>query len=245
MSFSRSTARLIASLSATLLLLTACGIPLDDAPRAIDVRTTTTRGNDDSATNSTTASADGTVALYYLNDNLLTVVQTEGASRSPTQVLSALFAGVPARARTDVSTQIPNGTQLLGTVFEDGALTIDVSSEFDNLVGSGRTLALAQIVMTVTELEQVRSVSMRIDGVDVPIYSPEAGDTATVTDCDYRSLFPQRVGGMTLDSLTESANAQRDQGEEPVPDPEDLELSPDELHLFNRIVDLEQRCDPS
>lgn len=239
----RSSARLAASLSAALVVA-ACGIPLDDAPRAIEVTTTTEHSG--TAPESTAASGDGTVVLYYLSDNLLTAVEAEGSNRSPAQVLTSLFAGVPAAARSEVSTQIPNGTQLLGTVITGGSLVIDVSSEFNNLVGSGRTLALAQIVMTVTELDEVRSVSMRIDGVDVPVYSPETGDTASVTDCDYRSLFPDNIGGIALDRLTESVPT----SEPPAQDDtttavETVELTTDEQHLLDRIVALEERCEPS
>ncbi|NLA34253.1 MAG: GerMN domain-containing protein [Actinobacteria bacterium] len=225
------------------MLTAACGIPLDDAPRAIEIPSTTAADEPDS----TTASADGTVFMYYLSDNLLTAVETEGGDQTPAQVLASLFAGVPEGARTNVSTQIPAGTDLLGTVLSGGSLTIDVSSEFDNLVGSGRTLALAQIVMTVTELDEVRSVSLRIDGVDVPIYSPEAGDTTTVTDCDYRSLFPQSIGGVSLSELVKTVPTPDPDGPQTTLEPSgnDPDLSDEERHLLNRIVAVDRSCGPS
>lgn len=219
-----------------------CGIPLDETPRAVQVTTTTSV--DDGASSSTVGG--DTVYLYFLQDNALTAIATEGSAYDPNQVLAALFAGAPQSAGSNVSSQIPSGVRLLDVDVDNGTITIDVSSEFDNLVGQGRTLALAQIVMTLTGLPDIDSVSMRVEGSDVPMYSPETGDSAAVRDCDYRSLLPDTVGGMRPSPASPTVAELVPPGDSP--DVSTTSVGPDELdvaerHLLDRIVELSRRCD--
>ncbi|MFN8053317.1 MAG: GerMN domain-containing protein [Acidimicrobiales bacterium] len=178
----------VVALVATLvgLLAGACGIPLDDAPRAVVASSTTTAPG----TATTVQPGDTTAFLFFIADNHLIDIDQEIPSRQPRDVLSALFAGVPAGSSADVVSQIPTGTRLLDVRQNGNQLDVDVSKEFDNLVGAGRTQATAQIVLTATDLNGVDQVALLIDGQQTQVFSPVSGDSDRVGACDYLNLFP-------------------------------------------------------
>jgi spore germination protein GerM len=163
---------------------TACGIPLDDEPRASANATTTTVGAP------VPRSGNSSAYLYFVTDNLLVNLDREVVSESPKDVLTPLFAGVPSGEGDEIVSQIPNGTRLLGIHQNGEELDVDLSKEFDNLVGAGRTQATAQIVMTATDLGGVDEVGILINGQRTQVFSPVNGDSERVGACDYVGLLP-------------------------------------------------------
>jgi hypothetical protein len=111
----------------------------------------------------------------------------------------------PIASAAGIVNQIPAGTRLLGAQQLGSALNVNLSSEFDNLVGTGRTQATAQIVFTATDLTGIETLTFSIDGKPTMIVSPAAGDTSTVTACDFRGLLP-------TDDEVQEANLSTDAG---------------------------------
>lgn len=175
-----------ATVVAMLVATTACGIPVDEAPRAIPGPTTTSE-----PTGTAVASAGASVGfVFFIVNNQLIALQEEVTTRQPRDVLAALFEGVPQGAPPDVISQIPTGTRLGDVQLNGGVLEVDVSAEFDNVVGTGRSQAAAQIVMTATDLPNVDRVALSIDGTPTQVFSPLNGDAERVGACDYLSLMP-------------------------------------------------------
>jgi spore germination protein GerM len=82
-------------------------------------------------------------------------------------VLNSLFAGPNAAERDDqMDTAIPADIKLHTARTVGGVLTADVSDVFDDLTTDGLRLAVAQIVITATEIPNVQSVVLRVDGED-------------------------------------------------------------------------------
>lgn len=184
----RSPVRAVAgALLATAALVSGgCGIPVDEAPRAIAGPTTTAAPSD-----TTVEPGSASVGfVFFIVNNQLISLQEEVPSRQPRDVLAALFEGVPAGSPPDVISQIPTGTRLGEVRLNGGVLDVDVSSEFDNVVGTGRSQAAAQIVMTATDLPNVDRVALSIDGTPTQVFSPLNGDAERVGACDYLSLMP-------------------------------------------------------
>lgn len=182
----RRLCRLPGALLAALLAVAACGIPLDDTPRPALAAPTTTAPD-----GAPLAESGGTTAfLFFVADNLLVNLDLEVPSTEPRDVLDALFAGLPTSAFDEAVSQIPPGTRVLGVRRSGQVLTVDLSSDFENLVGAGRQLAAAQIVLTVTELTGVDEVSFSISGKRTQVFSPARGDADRVGACDYVALFP-------------------------------------------------------
>lgn len=68
-------------------------------------------------------------------------------------------------ANAGVSTSVPPGTRLLGLSIEDGVATVDLSEEYGDTGGGtmGESLAVAQVVYTLTQFPTVQGVSFEID----------------------------------------------------------------------------------
>ena len=181
----RRTAALL--VAAGTLVVGACGVPLDSSPRAVIATSSTTEATNDQAS---AEEGDTAAFLFFIANNQLINVAQEVPSRSVDDALGALFEGVPPSAADDVVSQIPTGTRLLGVTRIGTLLDVDVSKEFDNLVGTGRSQATAQIVMTATDIAGIDQVSLRIEGQPTQVFSQIRGDTDQVGACDYLGLMP-------------------------------------------------------
>jgi germination protein M len=100
-----------------------------------------------------------------------------------TAAVTALLSGPSStESARSISSQIPDGTQLLGLTIDNGLATIDLSSEF--AAGGGTTAyqtRLAQVVYTLTQFPTVKSVTILIEG---------NGDSVALNRADYVQLLP-------------------------------------------------------
>lgn len=172
---------------------TACGVGVDDEPRAIQEEAGTT-----------TIAASPSVGslrtvLYFVREGSLIPVEQDLPDRSPTTLLGALAQ--PPRGASDVlSTSIPVGTELLGTSRAGNRLVVDLSSEFGNVVGLSRQQAIGQMVLSVTEQSSIEAIEFQVDGETLVVSSPRRGDTTEVGECDFAALLasPDDLGDVDL-----------------------------------------------
>jgi germination protein M len=86
--------------------------------------------------------------------------------------VTAVLAGpTSGEAGRSISSEIPSGTQLLGITIESNVATVDLSGEFAS--GSDSTAVrtrFAQVVYTVTQFSNVKSVAFHIDGQPATVY---------------------------------------------------------------------------
>jgi hypothetical protein len=97
--------------------------------------------------------------------------------------VNALLAG-PIRAETtrNITTEMPDGTQLLGLKIENGLATVDLSSEFlAGGPGQAYQTRLAQVVYTLTQFPTVKRVAVLIEG---------SGDSVAFDRSTYVDLLP-------------------------------------------------------
>lgn len=143
---------------------------------------------------SPTGSPTGTTivrAYFWLDgamdgsDGLVAVLrEVPGTKAVATAAVNALLAG-PTAAETgrSISSQMPDGTQLLGLTIDGGVATIDLSSEFaSGGAGSAYDTRVGQVVYTLTQFPSVKAVSLRIEG---------QGDATTLDRGDYVQLLPR------------------------------------------------------
>ena len=175
-----------AALVVVLAIVTvACSIPLDDGPRAVDLGEEQSRQPQGS-----TGAGGAEVALYYIRNGHLTTVVREAKDESPMAVLTELTAQSGVSPSSGTVSQIPKGTKIRTADLGGGTLSVDLTDPFDNVVGVGRQQAVAQMVMTATELRGVAEVRVSVNGVATSVTSPVRGDRSIVTACDYLSLLP-------------------------------------------------------
>jgi spore germination protein GerM len=173
--------RIAVAVVSTALLLAACGT---------GQVTTTTAGTTTSLppeTTTTTEPAPTAMAVYFLLDQLegqeppgpfLVPVyrQAEGDASAMT-AMELLLAGPNADEMSGIpaiSTAIPQGTELLGVETDNGLATVNLSTEYDDGGGSfGMFARLAQVVYSLTRLDEVDEVAFEVEGQPVTVFSSE------------------------------------------------------------------------
>ena len=107
--------------------------------------------------------------------------------------MNAVLAGpTAAESGRQISTAIPEGSQLLGLSIKDGVATVDLSSEFESGGGSASVLTrLGQVVYTLTQFPSVKSVVFQIEGETKSVFSSEGVVLdGPVARADYVQLLP-------------------------------------------------------
>lgn len=183
----RTAVRAVAMAVAAVAVVVAagCGVGVDEQPRALGVTTTTSVAPQPATTDGVESSS-----LYVVRDDRVLPFTRELADQLPRTVLDAL---VTTRAEdvpvAGASTAVPAGTTVLGTRLEGGTLTVDLSRRFGRVVGPARQAAVAQIVLTLTELPGVERVRFEVAGDPVTVPTPDQGDADVVDECDMAPLL--------------------------------------------------------
>jgi hypothetical protein len=143
----------------------ACAIQPEATPRDLSAERTAVFGEP-----ATGDVAEGRNRIYLLapagvgGSQLLRSVPRD-VPTGPRAVLESLFAGPNADERqAQLDTAIPAGVELLSTRTNGRVLTVDLNDAFDDLTTVGLRQAVAQIVVTATEVGGIRSVQLRVDG---------------------------------------------------------------------------------
>jgi spore germination protein GerM len=151
------------------LLLAACGISTDDAPRAIPVGQQRQLGVN---TDRNVGAATGTARVYLLTPEIAgraqgLVAVARDVDETPIALLGALFEGPnSSELSRQLRTALPTGIELLDARLQGGVLRVDVSDEMLQLSGQVLVAAVAQIVFTGSDVAGARSVKILVDGAD-------------------------------------------------------------------------------
>ncbi len=176
--------RVLCALGLTLFMLSSCGVGVDSGPRVLQSSSST------STTPAGPTAGRVTSVLYYVNDGSLVPQVSELTDRNLPTVLEAAL--LPPKAGSEVDgtiTSIPPGTRLLSVKEAGDTLTLNLSSEFDNVVGLSRQQAIGQLVLTATERSGAKNLEFEINGDPIQISTPARGDSGTVTACDFAPLL--------------------------------------------------------
>lgn len=155
----------------------ACGVPLDDEPRAI------TRVTQPAETTPQTAVAPTgrSITVYYLDEGSLEPALYE-VEEEPT-VDDALRFLLTTSPPEGLISRIPPGTTLRGVIREGSFVAIDLSSEIA-VGGPNEKEAFAQLVFTAVEFPGVDEVTFSIAGEAVRAPTDNA-NLDVVTAADY------------------------------------------------------------
>ena len=137
------------------------------------------------------------VKIYLFMDGKLVPVrrQVEETRAVGRAALNALFEGPTAEeaaASPPLTTNVPEGTILLGLDIADGLATVDLSREFESGGGSASMFGrLAQVVYTLTQFPTVDRVAFQLDGEPVTVFSGEGIVLDGPSDRDdYEAFLP-------------------------------------------------------
>lgn len=178
------------------IILGACGLPADSAPRVIAADKVPFGLLGPSTTNPGNEVGGEAVELYFVNGERLKAVTRQVTDTSPQMVLDALVRGP---ADTDPSTlkgAIPPETKVLHADQQGDTLTVVLTKDILSVTGPLQKTAFAQLVYTATGLPGVNQVRFRVadaDGSNEQDVEPPT-DTGTkqgaLTQDDYKLLQP-------------------------------------------------------
>lgn len=146
--------------------LAGCALDAESTPRVIaeDPERASSDGSDDEDR----TSGIGRVYLQRSDasgTSVLVAVQRD-LTLDPNEALRVLFDGPTGdEQRSGLRSAIPRDTELLSTRFiASGTVEIDVTSSIFDATGDDLVGAVAQIVLTLTDLEGIDRVSLTVDG---------------------------------------------------------------------------------
>ena len=183
---------------AMAVLLAACGIGTDDAPR--DIVAPAPADVEDGRT-AITATATTLIYLVGHDDDGRFVLMP--IARDTTETLSnalqALFNGPTARElNADLRSAIPATTRLVKAVPNNDVVTIDVSDDLTRLSGSTLVDAIGQIVLTATSVTGTTGVLITVGDVPHPWPLPDGSTSVEpLTSDDYSALLADRPTPVT------------------------------------------------
>ncbi|WP_040494820.1 GerMN domain-containing protein [Ilumatobacter nonamiensis] len=158
--------RLVGLLSAfAVVVLASCTITEDSAPTDIPVDQ---QGNFGEL--ATGDAAVGGSRIYLLSpvgtdDQALLRAVPRSDATNPEELLTSLIAGANAdESTTGLSSAVPADLEILDASTVGTRLTVDINEALAELSDQGLRLALAQIVATSSEIDQVRQVRLRVNG---------------------------------------------------------------------------------
>lgn len=171
------------------LLLSGCGVPLQDEPHRIDrARSTSDPGAPD-APSAETGQRDATIFLVRgsrLEPVRRVVQRSDGA-----ELLRSLFGGpADAERRLGIRSAIPPGTTSARVTRSGSVAVVEVPEQIGRAGTEDQVLAVAQIVFTLTATDGVRSVQLTRSGSPAPA---RVGDGRLVTRPLTRADFSERA----------------------------------------------------
>ncbi|MCC6225588.1 MAG: GerMN domain-containing protein [Microthrixaceae bacterium] len=192
-----------------LVVVGACGIPLDNGPRPI------TTGADAGSTETTIASGgDTSTYVYFLMNDRFVDVTRDVSSRRTSTVVAALLNGPTASETADgIISQIPAATTVQKVTEAQDTIRIETSEELLDVIGTAALQAVGQIVLTVTEIKPSATVEFVAGGQPVKVSSPIRGDVSQVSECDFVGLLPTddelNAANLSEDSVLHIAQRRR------------------------------------
>ena len=177
-----------------LLLVTACGVPTDPSPRALDPEAAPFGVLGEPTT---APEGDGRVALYFVRGDRV-VLQPRPVERSTTirQLLDLLLEGpTPEQVAAGTRSEIPPDVRVEDVEVSGRDVAVVTLAVGDNQVGTS-PLGFAQIVATLTAPGRARSVRFRLDGEDLPVPRGDGSLTSDPLDrSDYADLLLLQTPG--------------------------------------------------
>ena len=185
-------------LLALVVVLAACGVPDEDEPRELaadDLPADLLEPPVTTPGPSTPGAVTSAAEIYFMGaERLVGVERQVDPPADPTEVIELLLDGPNSQEQDrSISTEIPPETELLDArLSRTGVLTIDLSEEINDIRAEAQQRAIAQLVFTATDLEQVAEVLFEVEGEAKPVPVGDGRqESAPVDRLDYPELRPR------------------------------------------------------
>lgn len=170
-------------------LPTACGVPAEDSPRAIE---TTAPPSQPSPVPTPVETGPVKETLFMVKDGLLFEVERRlPAVPSPMELLDDLIVGPTEEERdAGISSALLGSTLVVNVTVANGEATVELASNEEGSTRNDQVLAYGQIVCTLAARESISTVRFTRDGqpVEVPRGNTKLTQDPLTAD-DYANLF--------------------------------------------------------
>jgi len=186
--------RVLAVLLPVAVLVSGCGISVDATPAIVKSRDVPYHLLAPATTTTTQPGPQSEYVTVYLEGPQRLVAVSSALTPPVTvhSVLAALGTGpTSAQASAGLKSPISTAAPLSETSDNNGVVTISVSTSFTKLAGQDQTVAVAQLVYTLTALPHVTFIEIRIHGKLAKV--PTANGTLSsgpLDRADYANLAP-------------------------------------------------------
>ena len=178
------------------LFLAACGIPTSNQADVVPSHDVPFHLLSPTVPTSTTTTLFATPyvseLIYLVKSNALVGVRREVIVPAPlTAVVDALLAG-PTSSETanGLTSALSPGVRIESTVVVAGIATINLNAAFGQISGSAETLAVGQLVLTVTSQPDATAVSFAINGLAISVPTADGASTKVpVSAAQYATLL--------------------------------------------------------
>ncbi len=184
---------MVATLTFVALLLgVSCGVPAESSPRQIPQSAIPDALKpSDTVAVATSASPVERVDLWFVREGqLVSVRHSVPAPTDPTSVVDELLSGPTDSERSSsLRSAIPDAGAVEGVSVRAGKATVKLSTAFSEIPAADQLLAVAQLVLTLTDLRGIGLVEFTVGDAAVLVPLPH-GDTSTgsVSRDDYLEL---------------------------------------------------------
>lgn len=190
---SRPLLRSLALAVALLFVLSACSVPEDDSPRALPAGV---MPGEATPTPLTTGTTQRVIYLYNQETQRLQPVSREVEDPVTVEAVLAELIEDPTQEEQDENlvSVVDIETALIGTSITDDVLTIDLAATgLPSQEGEQLFQALAQLVYSLTERNDVEGVLIRVEGEGTPwpiAFGGDAIENEVLTKESYETLDP-------------------------------------------------------
>jgi spore germination protein GerM len=180
-----------------MLLLTACGLGSDRAPRQIaDDKVPFELLGPSTTTPTSNVPGGPSVKLFFLDGTELRAVSRSVPTRDPRAVLNELVKGLTDGDPFGIATSIPKDTQIVGVANDGDTVVVTLNNAILNIAGALQKNAFGQMVFTVTDLG-IQGVRFRVTDAtggneqDVPVPTDNGANAGPLTRSDFVTLQPK------------------------------------------------------
>ncbi len=182
------------SLALVFVLTAGCGVPTNSSPRAVpdaEVPDVLDAVSETIEPTSPTEVSQEPVAIWFARDDQLVAAVHRITGPPTVESVVAELLGGPSDAERErgMRTAIADPEAVGEIVVERGVASVELTARFAELPASDQVVAIAQIVLTTTDLRGVGRVRFTLEGEEVAVPLPD-GTTTTdaVSRDDYLSL---------------------------------------------------------
>lgn len=167
------------------LVLTACGVSAESSPREIDPDRLPGALRVDHVTTTTIGTALVPLEVWFVRDDRLVAVEHHvEAPLTASKAVADLANGPTGADASSLRSAIPDAQVIVDTTVADGTATVELAEDFDQIPTADQKLAIGQLVLTLTGLDDVDQVRFQRNQIDVAVPLPDGNSTDTPVDAD-------------------------------------------------------------